>query len=74
MFRDAQSSEVFDPSSTGFDLGASMSTARARHRATRLLDGRVLITGGTIQTGTGSTPVERDTAIGSAEFYNSGPP
>jgi hypothetical protein len=66
------SSELFDPGLNQFDLGASLATPRARHRATLLQDGRVLITGGTIDTG--ATFPARDTAINSAEFYNSGPP
>ena len=68
------SSSLFEPGFNAFATGASLSTARARHKATRLLDGRVLITGGTIQVGTGLTQVDRDTAIGSAEFYNGPPP
>ena len=65
------SSELFDPANDQFDLGDSLGTARARHRATRLLDGRILITGGTIDTGAGFPA--RDTAINSAEFYNAAP-
>jgi hypothetical protein len=60
------SSELFEPG-PGFDLfvtGVSMTNARSGHTATRLQDGRVLVTGGT---GAGGA------AINSAELYN-GPP
>jgi hypothetical protein len=57
------SSEMFEPGS-GFDnfsTGVSLANARSGHTATRLLDGRVLVLGGT-----GAS----NTAIKSAEFYN----
>jgi len=57
-------SELFEPG-PGFDLfattGVSMTNARSGHTATRLRDGRVLVTGGT-----GAS----NTAINSAELYN----
>jgi N-acetylneuraminic acid mutarotase len=40
------SAERYDPASTQWTLVASMTTARRGHTATRLADGRVLITGG----------------------------
>jgi len=39
-------SEIFDPISRTFSLGAGLLTARTEHTATRLLDGRVFIVGG----------------------------
>jgi hypothetical protein len=72
------SSELFDPGLMQFDLGDTLLTPRARHRATRLLDGRVLITGGTTDITSGTCPTTtficRDNAIDSAELYNSTPP
>ncbi|MEP7205791.1 MAG: kelch repeat-containing protein [Casimicrobiaceae bacterium] len=65
--------ESLDPDLLVFDAAGDMLTARARHRATRLLDGRVLITGGTIDDSVvpgGSA----DTAIGNAELYLGPPP
>jgi Galactose oxidase, central domain len=56
-------SELFEPG-MGADLfatGASLTNPRSGHTATRLLDGRVLILGGTGSAGT---------AINSAEFYD----
>jgi hypothetical protein len=57
-------SEMFEPNPPGADnfmTGASLTNARSGHTATRLLDGRVLVLGGTGSTGP---------AIKSAEFYN----
>jgi Galactose oxidase, central domain len=57
------SSELFEPG-PGLDLfatGVSMTNARSGHTATRLQDGRVLVTGGTGASGA---------AINSAELYN----
>jgi hypothetical protein len=42
----AMASELFDPASNEFTPGPSLTTARAGHTATSLLDGRVLIVGG----------------------------
>jgi len=39
-------SEIFDPISRTFSLGAGLLTARTEHTATRLPDGRVLVIGG----------------------------
>jgi hypothetical protein len=39
-------SEIFDPSTRAFSLGAAAAVARADHAALRLADGRVLVTGG----------------------------
>ena len=40
------SAELFDPASATFFITGSMVKKRSGHRATLLLDGRVLITGG----------------------------
>src|SRR5438552_19179052 len=40
-------SELFDPASKSFAQSATMATARFGHSAVRLLDGRVLVMGGT---------------------------
>src|SRR5262249_38710886 len=39
--------EIFDPATDSFVPAASMSSPRAGHAATTLVDGRVLVTGGT---------------------------
>jgi hypothetical protein len=67
------SSELFDAGFSRFDLGDSLAIPRARHRATLLPDGRVLITVGTVDITPPNDFVHRDSAIGSAEFYNSAP-
>jgi hypothetical protein len=55
-------SQLFDPTLNLFEIGAPMATPRSGHAATRLPDGRVLVTGG------------RDALPGvvlkSAELYN----
>lgn len=56
-------SEMYDPSARTFSPGATMETARSSHTATRLLDGKVLFTGGIVGTqGEGPT--------GLAELYD----
>ncbi len=45
------SSEIFDPATRTFTLGAGAGVARTEHAALRLNDGRVLITGGRNQDG-----------------------
>lgn len=58
------SAEVYDPATHAFSPTGSMTTARAGHTATLLLDGRVLILGGAPSGGAGGAPVA------SAELYN----
>ena len=60
-------SELFDPALNLFEIGAPMASPRSGHAATRLLDGRVLVTGGRNALGGGGT------VLNSAEIYN-GPP
>jgi hypothetical protein len=57
------SAEIFDPNTGKFTDAGSMTTARASHTATLLLDGRVLMAGGIDMTTT--TADELD----SAELY-----
>ena len=38
--------EIYDPGSNSFTVGSTLGFLRSNHRATRLLDGRVLLTGG----------------------------
>jgi hypothetical protein len=45
------SSEIFDPATQTFSLGANAAAARTEHAAVRMNDGRILITGGRNQTG-----------------------
>lgn len=45
------SSEIFDPATQSFSLGANAAAARTEHAAVRMNDGRILITGGRNQTG-----------------------
>lgn len=49
------STELFDPIARTFTATGSMNTTRINHAAARLLDGRVLITGGTAGTILGDT-------------------
>ena len=55
-------SELFDPAADIFATGATMASPRSGHAATRLPDGRVLVTGGR-----NALP---GTVLNSAEFYN----
>jgi hypothetical protein len=55
------SAELYDPTTRAFSLTGSMATPREAHTATRLADGRVLITGG-VDTQTHS--------LASAELYD----
>ncbi|HMC71575.1 MAG TPA: PKD domain-containing protein, partial [Mycobacteriales bacterium] len=55
------SSELLPPGSTAFQLGPSMTDARSVHQSTVLLDGRVLVTGGTGASGS---------ALASAEIFS----
>jgi hypothetical protein len=59
--------ELYDPHSGAWRATASMDTGRADHTATRLLDGRVLVTGGTRDDGIGIAGHSR-----SAELYDPG--
>ena len=57
------SAELYDPATGTFTPTTSMTTARAQATATALLDGRVLIAGGTNDSG----------GLSSAELYQPGP-
>jgi hypothetical protein len=58
--------ELFDPATDTFTASDPLVTARPRHRLTRLDDGRVLVTGGSIAHGGASGP----TYLEAAELYD----
>jgi hypothetical protein len=60
-------SEIYDPITGGFTGTGSMTTARAGHTATLLIDGRVLIAGGVTNAANGLA------AVSSAEVYDPTP-
>jgi hypothetical protein len=53
---------IFDPASSSFSAGVSLPSARMLHTATRLNDGRVLITGGQLVTDCFDSAIH-DTAV-----------
>ena len=55
------SAEIFTESTHGFAATGSMGTARGRHAAAALADGRVLITGGLVPVGGGPTTIDSKT-------------
>ncbi len=55
------SAEIFTESTQAFAATGSMGTARGRHAAAALADGRVLITGGLVPVGAGPTTIESKT-------------
>jgi hypothetical protein len=65
------SAELYDPATGKFSLTGSMTTARAHHTATLLLDGRVLLTGGGISGAESDVdPGAKGFALASAEIYD----
>ena len=62
------SAEIYDPKTGTFSSTGSMTTARVRHTATLLRDGRVLITGGL--NGSGRDLPDLGNSLASAEIYD----
>jgi hypothetical protein len=64
----SKSAELYDPKTGTFTQTGSLVQARLSHSATRLQDGRVLITGGVASLSTGEDPDSKATA--KAEIYD----
>ena len=66
------SAEVYNPASGTWSLTGSLNTARTSHTATRLSDGRVLITGGAVGDWSNETTGETDllVIVATAELYD----
>ncbi len=67
---------LFDPASGGFSAGGSLAAPRARHTATLLADGRVLVVGGAGESGAPALLATElfDPAKPIAQAWSAGPP
>ncbi|MBZ0234250.1 MAG: hypothetical protein K8M05_18110 [Deltaproteobacteria bacterium] len=68
-----ETAEVYDPVTRTFASVGAMTTSRSSHTATPLVDGRVLVTGGSSD-GMGTAPDNTFEVVASAELYDPAAP